>query len=62
MTSNQGKKPIMKTEKQIENKIKALEGLLTNPDLEDEVIMGIKQRTQIRKKIQILEWILGIEK
>ena len=52
----------MKTRKQIENKIKALEGLLTNPELEDEVIMGVKQRAQIRKKVQILEWVLEIEK
>lgn len=51
----------MRTEKQIKEKIKSLEGLLTNKELEDEVIMGTKQRMRIRMKIDILKWVLDEE-
>jgi len=48
----------MKTEKQIKAKIEALEGLLVNKELEDEAIMGGKQRAKIRVKINLLNWVL----
>ena len=48
----------METEKQIKAKIEALEGLLVNKELEDEAIMGGKQRAKIRVKINLLNWVL----
>jgi hypothetical protein len=52
----------MKTEEQIKEKIKVLESLLVNEDLQDEIIMGAKQRARIKIKINLLEWVLDIEK
>lgn len=48
----------MKTEKEIKDKLKFLESLLINKELEDELIMGGKQRTKIRLKINLLNWVL----
>ena len=40
----------MKTEKEIKDKLKFLESLLINKELEDELIMGGKRSTKIRLK------------
>jgi len=52
----------MKNEKVIRKKLEVLQEILGNKDLEEEVIMGGRQRVRIRIKIDILKWVLDIEK
>jgi hypothetical protein len=48
----------MKTKLEIEERIKILEDMLVNPEFADEIIMGFKQRSKIRTKIEVLNWVL----
>ena len=48
----------MKTEKQVISKRDFLEELLVNEEIQDEIIMGINQRSKIRSKIGLLNWVL----
>lgn len=51
----------MKTEKQIKERIKILTELLENEAYKDEIIMGGRQRSMIKAKVNLLKWVLEAE-
>lgn len=51
----------MKTEKEIKKRVDDIKDLLENKELENEIIMGIKQRCKLRDRMLILNWVLDIE-
>lgn len=48
----------MKSKEVIKNKIAFLSELLENEEVQEEIIFGGRQRSNIRLKINLLNWVL----